>query len=370
MILAVLFAALSPIGALAAIDTFANTTVYDPGDANVKVSYARTETTTNNTIIAAWSDLQANSSISIYRSADNGFSWYAFGTATSDVAGRRLVQPHLLYVNETFGDYDAGTVLLAVNAVDDKSTNIEIYASGDLGETFALVSTVATGGKANTTNGATPVWEPFLLLNNHKIICYYSDQRDPQHGQKLSHQTTSEDFDSWGSAIDDVAFQNYTDRPGMTTVAKLPNGQFILTFEYAQPKPGGSAGENTYPIYYKLSNDPENFGTAPAQRLVVDTGARPNGGPYVTWTPLGGTGGTVVVSDSDSNSIFVNTNEGAGNWTEVKTPAGRAYSREVRVPSNDNGKLRITGGAEYDQQGPSLITATVMDLSKALNITQ
>jgi hypothetical protein len=145
------------------IDSFANVTVYDPGSSS-KVTYGRTENLPNNTILAVWNDFsQVNSTIPIYRSTDNGFSWYSFGTVTSDDPGRKLVQPHLLLLNQTFGDYDAGSVLLAVNAVDSKSTNIEIYASGDSGESWEFVSRVASGGPANTTNGATPVWEPFLL---------------------------------------------------------------------------------------------------------------------------------------------------------------------------------------------------------------
>lgn len=146
------------------IDTFANVTVYQPDDVYAQVTYARTENMPNNTILSVWTDVKANNTISIYQSKDNGFSWYAFGTVTSDVAGRRRVQPHLLYVNETFGEYEGGTVLLAVNAVDDRSTNIELYASGDSGETFEFVSRIISGGAPNTTNGATPVWEPFLLV--------------------------------------------------------------------------------------------------------------------------------------------------------------------------------------------------------------
>ncbi|KAF2472391.1 BNR/Asp-box repeat protein [Lindgomyces ingoldianus] len=347
------------------IDTFANVTVFQPDSG--AVSYARTESLTNGTLLATWSDFAAaNNTIPIYRSADNGFSWYTFGSVTSDTEGRRLVQPHLLYLNESFGDWDAGSVLLAVNAVDDKSTNIEVYGSADSGESWSFVSTVATGGKANTTNGATPVWEPFLMMTNHKVVCYYSDQRDTQHGQKLSHQTTSESLDAWGSAVDDVAFSNYSDRPGMTTVAKLPNGKYILTFEYAMLN---ATGKYRYPIYYKISNDPENFGTEKAYRINVNTGVQPNGGPYVTWSPIGGVNGTIVVSDSDHNSIFVNRALGDGIWTEVKTPAGRAYSREVRIPTNDETKLRIAGGAEYGQTDPSQVLLTIMDLAKALNIT-
>ena len=146
------------------IDTFANVTIYDPGTASADLNYARTLSLTNNTVLATWSDLNsANGTIPIYKSTNNGFSWFTFGTATSDDTSKQLLQPHLIYVNETFGDYDAGSILLAVNAVNSTSTSIQIYASGDSGESWDFVSTVATGGPANTTTGVTPLGEPFLV---------------------------------------------------------------------------------------------------------------------------------------------------------------------------------------------------------------
>lgn len=50
---------------------------------------------------------------------------------------------------------------------------------------------------------------------------FYSDQRDPLHGQKLAHQE-SKDLMDWGPVINDVAYLNYTDRPGMTSIAHIP----------------------------------------------------------------------------------------------------------------------------------------------------
>jgi hypothetical protein len=46
---------------------------------------------------------------------------------------------------------------------------------------------------------------------------FYSDQRDPLHGQKLAHQE-SNDLKNWGPVINDVAYLNYTVRPGMTVI--------------------------------------------------------------------------------------------------------------------------------------------------------
>ena len=163
--------------AATSVDTFANVTIFDP-DPNNRVTYVRTESIPDGSLFATWSNnATENGTIPIYRSTDNGFSWYTAATVTSDETNRRLVQPHLLYINETFGSYTDGVLLLAVNAIDNTSTNIQIYASADSGDTWSLATTVATGGKANTTNGATPVWEPFLMYKYviEVSVCYCCD---------------------------------------------------------------------------------------------------------------------------------------------------------------------------------------------------
>ena len=55
------------------------------------------------------------------------------------------------------------------------------------------------------------------------------------------------------------------------------------------------------------------------------------GAPSVTWSPLGGPNGTIVLSDSRSNSVFINQARGQGVWKEVKTNAGRGAGRELKV---------------------------------------
>jgi hypothetical protein len=53
-------------------------------------------------------------------------------------------------------------------------------------------------------------------LYEHQVVCYYSDQRDPKHGQKLVHQVSS-DLKNWDPPVDDVAYPTYSDRPGMVS---------------------------------------------------------------------------------------------------------------------------------------------------------
>jgi hypothetical protein len=163
MLLHIVYGLLSAVAIAKPIDTFINVTVYDPGS-TAQVSYARTVDLPNNTVLAVWNDLdQPNVTISIYRSTDSGYSWRSFGSATSDEPGRKLLQPYLIYLGQSFGEDYGGTVVLAVNAVDNKSTNIELYASWDNGQTFEFESRVATGGPSNAPNGATAVRAPFLL---------------------------------------------------------------------------------------------------------------------------------------------------------------------------------------------------------------
>jgi hypothetical protein len=135
-------------------------TIYQPDDATHHLTSPRTESLPNNTILAVWNDVeQANNTLQVYRSTNNGFSWYAHGTAQSTVTGRRLLEPHLLFVEGSWSS-ESNVTLLAVNAVDSKSTNIELYASWDQGVTWEFVHRIAEGGAV----GAKAVGEPYMLL--------------------------------------------------------------------------------------------------------------------------------------------------------------------------------------------------------------
>ncbi|KAL1610540.1 hypothetical protein SLS60_002209 [Paraconiothyrium brasiliense] len=341
------------------IDVFANVTLYQPDD-STRVTAPRTESLPNNTVLAAWNDPSSNGSIAVYRSTNSGYSWYSFGTATSD-SGKKLLQPHLLYINGTYGD-DTGIALLAVNAVDDFTTTIELYTSGDQGESWELASEIATGGPLN--NPSVALTNPYLVHNGNAITVFYSGKGDNTHAQKIVQQTTTENYDSWDNAVDVVTSQFQSDRPAAPSIAKIANNQYIIAFQYGLLDP--KTNTTTYPIYYKITSNPQKAASDRTRDVRVDTGLVPSGVPSVTWTPLGGANGTIVLSDSRSNSVFVNQALGEGTWRELKTTAGRAYGREVTVPPNDQTKLRFAGGAEWTGSGSDQILVTVMDLQKAL----
>lgn len=181
------------------------------------------------------------------------------------------------------------------------------------------------------------------MVYNNQIVIYYSDQRDPAHGQKLVHQT-SRDLLTWTAPVDDVAYPTYTDRPGMTTVTHLPNGEYMMTYEYG----GGPTKANTstylFPVYYRKNVNPLKFNESVGYPLISSDGTQPTGSPYITWSPVGGPHGTILVSSGCCSPVFENKNLGDVNsWTTFETGAEISYTRSLRVLP-DPTKLLIAGG--------------------------
>jgi hypothetical protein len=350
--------------------TFSQRVVFTPPSnyTDPRVLYARTGQFANGELLATWENYSPEKPpvyFPIYRSTDNGYSWKEIAHVQDQVYGYGLrYQPFLYVLPEDFAEWRAGDVLLAGSAIptDLSSTHIELYASTDRGVNWKFVSHIAAGGVAKPNNGLTPIWEPFLMLYNQTLIAYYSDQRDnATHGQKMVHQTTR-DGKTWGPVVDDVAYPKYTDRPGMPTVAKLPNGKYIMAYEYG----GGPAITSSYqfPVYYKIVSDPEKFGPATGVSLKATDGTIPSGSPYIDWSSVGGKNGTLIVSSGGRSEIFVNTGLGEGPWKKVNTPEGTSYTRHLRVLENDPTKLLLAGAGKLPPSTTNKVTVTVMDVPK------
>jgi hypothetical protein len=217
---------------------------------------------------------------------------------------------------------------------------------------------VAQGGPPDTTNGATPVWEPFLLLHKNKLICYYSDQRDPNFGQKLAHQTST-DLRTWGPVVNDATGTTYAERPGMTTVAQLSGHLWIMTYEFGAPvDPANPDQANyTYHVHYRIATDPESFRFSKDIPLLDQDGYAPNASPVVSWSDSGGRNGTIVVTANDDQDFFINRDLGnPGKWTRLSSPMPAGYSR-FTIPmdgpgcTHDPGLVFVITGAQYGKPG-------------------
>lgn len=343
---------------------FGPVTVTDPGSG---ASYARAvrlsgrQPGSSQTFLATFQqfDFSKPGGFEIFRSDDGGHTWSAWGNVPDDgEPGKLWLQPFLYELPRDFAGLPKGALLCAGNSLDSASTRIVLYASVDSGLTWQYLSTVAVGGPPNPQNGNTPVWEPFLLLHEDRLLCYYSDQRDPRYGQKLAHQSSS-DLRHWGPVVDDAVSTEYSQRPGMATVAQVHHSLWILTYEFG-------VSDTYYPVRYKLAPDPESFGSSPALELLDQDGYAPSAAPTVAWSDSGGPMGTIVLSANSDQDFFINRDLGdPGKWTRLSSAMPRGYSR-FTIPLAEPGTWRQPGlvfvvtGAPYAEDAP--IQAGVIQL--------
>lgn len=300
---------------------------------------------------------------SLFRSDDYGRTWSPQGNVPNLSDNPVLwYHPFLYELPHAFAGLPKGALLFAGNEVGDRtSTKIKVYASLDSGVTWTYLSTVAEGGPPLADNGNTPVWEPFLLLHRDRLVCYYSDQRDPEHGQKLAHQTST-DLRTWGPVVDDVADADYNLRPGMSTVARLRPDLWILTYENGNDDTG-----HPYAVHYRLAKDPEAFVSAPDHVLHDQDGYVPSAAPTVSWSDSGGPMGTIVVSANSDQDLFVNRHLGdPDRWTRLASTVPGGYSRFTipltrRGPSRRPGLVFVMTGQYYDA-GSGPVQAGVIQL--------
>lgn len=137
----------------------------------------------------------------IYESDDNGATWKHITDVSEpqDVhEGWGLMNcPQLYELPQKIGNMPAGTVVLAGDATpnDLSNTDLQLFKSEDVGKSWSYLSSIAKGGQDPTNiMNHDPVWEPFLMVHNNKLICYYSDERNNQikGSQQIVHETTTD----------------------------------------------------------------------------------------------------------------------------------------------------------------------------------
>ena len=298
----------------------------------------------NGTLLATFSHSGVGSSkasFPIYRSTDGGQTWSAspISTVTDTVHGWDLDGPTLFELPQAEGTLPAGTLLAAGtawNRQDFTQQAIEVFVSTDHGSSWSYRSSCTSeSGMANTTGHG--IWEPdFAIAGNGHLVCYFSDERPSVNGynQVLAHVESSDGGASWGSEIYDVAVQDGVQRPGMTTVVKLPNGSYGMTFEDCK---AGYDPDTACSVYFKTSSDGVNWAPVSSMGSLVQTsdGRHFLHTPWLAWSPFGGANGTLIVSgqrvvygadgsinvQAESGTVLLaNTNLGSGSWTELTAP--------------------------------------------------
>ncbi|KAJ5505106.1 hypothetical protein N7463_007980 [Penicillium fimorum] len=245
-------------------------------------------------------------------------------------------QPFLYTLPEKFGGYAAGSVLAAGVSTPFSLAGgvyIDLYVSIDNAKSWKFLSHVAYGaGPETIKNGDDAIWEPFLMFYEGKIVCFFSDQRDPAHSQKLIHVTTT-DLLTWSADVPDVVYPTQGDRPGMTTIAPSP-----LEFDSVAGIP--LVSNDTHPI-------------------------TPYGSPYVIWTPnsnLQDGSGLIILSAGNQEVVYVGEDAAdADGWKTVDTGMWSAYSRSMRIVTIEGVKklLFANGGNMGDPDNNSIACGVV-----------
>ena len=300
-----------------------------------------------------------NSSEPFYRimkSVDNGNTWTEIakvydGYNTDLNAGR---MPHLFELPVDMGDFKKGTILLAGTSSPASSANFEksaitLYSSTDLGETWtSLPSLDYAKGRTNGDG----IWEPFLIYDDStgRLYCFYSDDSDPEHDQKLVYKYTT-DLKTWvgkdgktGQTDDPkeaVACDDPKLRPGMISIAKMGNGEYIMTYEFYGYK--GDDGKWLYPgnpTYAKRTRDLDDWGDISdyGTEVLSVNGNSFGSSPWCAWSPVGGPCGTLVVTGKhkvqnndkkDAPALFLSFDYGK-TYIELENPIGYTYNEDNR----------------------------------------
>jgi len=320
----------------------------------------------------------------IYRSTNNGTSWTKVADVNPSLTFptlNRTSQPFLYEVTQTTGTLTAGTILLAgmIMPTDRSSSRLVVYKSTNQGSSWSYLSTIDTGGPAvydpTPSSTTTTVWEPSLAIDGSGgLVAYFSDERQKGSGvlQAVSYRRSTDGGATWGSLVNVSAPNNSSDRPGMITVAKMPNGKYIATFEVVN-RP--SQAQNTAPVYYKISNDGLNWGTTTSigSPVVLANGRGIGSSPFVTWAPTGGPNGMLIVASKWSltsggaidggQNFYVNYNLGEGPWERL--PMAVSYDASDTQGGNFSG---FAQGISVGSDGRTLYQAVnVENLTTALN---
>lgn len=348
---------------------FVNNVVFEPADGAPSWGsiYARTLQLLDGALIVSWENYPPEPpiiSFPIWKSDDDGLSWYDFKNVTDDVNGWGLRwQPHFHRLENDYGDYSAGTILLAGMSVPEDLSEawIDIYISTDEAETWSFATHVAYApGPMTTANGDRAIWEPFFLEHEGNLICYYSDQRDENHGQKLVHTVTN-DLVDWADPVDDVAESDFELRPGMTTVAEIKSsGHFIMTYEMC--------GLPGCPAYYKVADSPYEFASVDGIAIRENTtDVSPGSSPYVIWIPHpdrnDGTG-LILMNGAGSEDVFINEDDASPDgWKAVETGMWSGHSRTLKIVEIEGEeKLLLSVGGHMSLDTDNKVAVGIIDI--------
>ena len=224
----------------------------------------------------------------VYESRDDGKTWAKICTVVDNFNKDYWNEwmPFLYELPTDIGEFKKGTIILAATSISGgiNDSTITLYSSTNLGKSFTAFCNVDKAGGLEWG-----VWEPYLIYDEEtkRLYCFYSDDSDPEHSQKLVYKYTT-DLVNWSEKFECVACEDSSLRPGMSSVVKMGNGEYFMVYEMV--------GVNGNPVYYKKTTSLDNWDDiSDYGEIVAANGKTFGSSPYVAWTPAGGECGTLFV---------------------------------------------------------------------------
>ncbi len=260
----------------------------------------------------------------IYQSTDDGLSWSQITTIT-ETGFANTCCSELYEVPQNLGSTTAGTLFWAVSAHDGAapaSRAIKIYKSTDQGNSWSYFSTPVTGN--------TGLWEAeFIIDDLGRLVMYYASEEHKGSGynQLIAHKISTDGGATWGGEVFDIGIADNDQRPGMPTISKLPNGDYVMVYEICGPTYNCDA-------FIRTSSDGVNWGAIGniGSRIESVSGNHFSHAPTVTWIDNGTTNGELLVAGQvlrnganvdvaeNGKKYMVNSTNGTGLWAERSAP--------------------------------------------------
>ncbi len=258
-----------------------------------------------------------NTNACVAMSEDGGVSWKCIARPTSEFhTGLPTIgsMAHIYELPAKVGDMPAGTLLYSANSVNmSYESHISVWRSFDGGYEWEQYVTIASAG-----GRGEGVWEPFMMYceEDQYLYCFYSDDSDPEHDQKVVYKRSNDGINWSESPVDVVAYDKFSFRPGMPVITKMGNGEYFIVYEQF----GDSW--SSCPIFYKTTTDLSNWGDQSNYGTMIKSvdGKRMTGSPACAWLDVGGECGTLVVTaKSTVEEIFVSFDYGK-TWETIENP--------------------------------------------------
>jgi hypothetical protein len=310
--------------------------------------------------------------IPLWESRDGGDHWRFLMNVTdqqhaNDKRWQLRWQPHITELARASGDLPAGTLVLSANATgnDEKGhvaeEDLQVYVSTDAGKTWHYRSSIIKGGGHPEDKDNKGVWESNIhVLDDGRLVAYYSTEQHKAEGynQALGHKVSDDGGKHWGKEVLDVAIPGGVQRPGMAIVTRLGDKRYAMTYENIDGPKNGQ-------VFIKFSRDGLDWGDPQrhGEPVMTLSGFWPAACPVLTWFPVGGPEGVIVVSaerggggaEEGGRDLYWNSASGRGPWWEVRAPVQKRTGNihagwtQALLLRDDGRFLHVTTSSSEDE---------------------